>query len=349
MSSPTSSNRPKFVAKKRAPRNRTLTLTMADYHRLRPQLTRIEASTRLGVLRNRILHQDLDSALPHLPEQSVDLLFLDPPYNLTKTFGDRQFKARSTEAYIEYLESWLPAMLKLLKPNASVYVCGDWKSSAALQIVLERHLILRNRITWEREKGRGAKTNWKNNIEDIYFATVSEDYVFNVEDVKLKRRVIAPYKQNGKPKDWDDTESGKFRLTHPSNIWTDLTVPFWSMPENTDHPTQKPEKLLAKIILASTKPGAVVLDPFAGSGTTAVVAKKLGRDFIAIEREEEYCLITARRLELADESPDIQGYADGVFWERNSQPPTKTSLPKRKPRTIDLGHKEEPEFSKFSE
>ena len=324
--------------KKRAPRNRTLTLSADDYKRLRPSLSYLSAATDPGELRNRVIHQDLMEAIQHMPEQSIDLLFLDPPYNLTKTFGSKKFASRSTEAYIEYLESWLPQLLPLLKPTASVYLCGDWKSSAALQIVLERHLIVRNRITWEREKGRGAKTNWKNNIEDIYFATVSEDYVFNVEDVKLKRRVIAPYKQNGKPKDWNETAAGNFRLTHPSNIWTDLTVPFWSMPENTDHPTQKPEKLLAKIILASTQPGQVVLDPFAGSGTTAVAAKKLGRDFIAIEREEEYCLMTARRLELVDSAPDIQGYANGVFWERNSQPPAKTSQPKRQPRTIDLGH-----------
>lgn len=84
-----------------------------------------------------------------------------------------------------------------------------------------------------------------------------------MEDVKLKRRVIAPYRrEDGSPKDWDKQEQGNYRLTHPSNLWTDLTVPFWSMPENTDHPTQKPEKLLAKIILASSNPGELVLDPF---------------------------------------------------------------------------------------
>ena len=83
--------------------------------------------------------------------------------------------------------------------------------------------------------------------------------------------MIAPYRENGKPKDWNESEKGNFRDTHPSNIWSDITVPFWSMPENTDHPTQKPEKLLAKIILASTNPGDLILDPFAGSGTTAVV------------------------------------------------------------------------------
>ena len=99
-----------------------------------------------------------------------------------------------------------------------------------------------------------------------------------MDAVKLKRRVVAPYTDDsGNPRDWQDGESGRYRLTHPSNLWTDLTVPFWSMPENTDHPTQKPEKLLAKIILSSSRRDDMVLDPFLGSGTTSVVAKKLGR------------------------------------------------------------------------
>ena len=113
--------------------------------------------------------------------------------------------------------------------------------------------MVRNRITWEREKGRGAKVNWKSACEDIWFCTVSDNYTFNVDAVKLRRRVLAPYTDGiGRPKDWMRTDSGGFRDTHPSNLWTDISVPFWSMPENTDHPTQKSEKLLAKLILAST-------------------------------------------------------------------------------------------------
>ena len=97
-------------------------------------------------------------------------------------------------------------------------------------------------------------------------------------------------------------------------------MPFWSMSENTSHPTQKPEKLVAKLVLASTKAGDLVLDPFLGSGTTAVAARKLGRRFIGIEMDGEHCLAALRRLELAAVDPRIQGYEDGVFWERNSGP-----------------------------
>lgn len=110
--------------------------------------------------------------------------------------------------------------------------------------------------------------------------------------MKLKRRVIAPYTcDDGAPKDWDRTENGNYRLTHPANLWTDLTIPFWSMPENTDHPTQKPEKLLAKIILASSVEGDVVFDPFLGSGTTSVGTKKLGRKYSGTEVDEAYCCL----------------------------------------------------------
>jgi site-specific DNA-methyltransferase (adenine-specific) len=137
--------------------------------------------------------------------------------------------------------------------------------------------------------------------------------------VKLKRQVIAPYTdESGSPKDWDDGEEGRYRLTYPSNFWHDLTVPFWSMPENTEHPTQKPEKLLAKIILASSDANAVVLDPFLGSGTTSVVAKKLNRHFIGIEIDEKFCCLAEKRLALAESDKSIQGFRDGVFWERNT-------------------------------
>jgi site-specific DNA-methyltransferase (adenine-specific) len=190
--------------------------------------------------------------------------------------------------------------------------------SAAVQSVLEKYLIVRNRITWEREKGRGAKKNWKNCSEDIWFATLSHHYTFNADAVKLKRRVIAPYRENGMPKDWEETESGNFRLTAPSNLWTDITVPFWSMPENTDHPTQKPEKLIAKLMLASSNEGDLVFDPFLGSGTTAVVAKKLQRRFFGIEIDRLYCCLAAKRLALAEQDKTIQGYVGGVFWERNT-------------------------------
>jgi site-specific DNA-methyltransferase (adenine-specific) len=218
------------------------------------------------------------------------------------------------------LESWFPKLVRLLKPNASLYLCGDWKNTSALYTVMYKYLTVINRITWQREKGRGAANNWKNGMEDIWFAVRDpKDYFFNVEAVKIRRKVLAPYKQDGQPKDWQDTEEGKFRMTHPSNFWDDITVPYWSMPENTDHPTQKPEKLIAKLILASCPEGGMVFDPFLGSGTTSVVAKKLERNYCGIEINKEYACWAEKRLEKAEENKTIQGFSDGVFWERNSK------------------------------
>jgi len=298
--------------------NRTITLTDSEREILRQQLLRMPIDPGIDLL-NRIICADLFEAVHCIPRESVDLLFVDPPYNLNKKFHNNSFTKMELDQYTQWMDSWFKLLLPTLKPKASVYVCGDWRSSPAIYEVLSSYLYVHNRITWEREKGRGSSKNWKNASEDIWFATVSRDYYFNVEAVKLKRRVIAPYRDaDGKPKDWNESREGNFRLTYPSNLWTDLTVPFWSMPENTDHPTQKPEKLLAKVILASTRPQDVVFDPFLGSGTTAVVAKKLGRNFYGIELEEEYCCLAAKRLLMAEQDPSIQGYSDGVFWERNT-------------------------------
>ncbi len=306
------------MPKQRAPRNRTITLDAAEVERLKKKLYHINRPVSLDEVLGRTIQQDLAEVIAYLPKKSVDMLFLDPPYNLSKSFNKRKFKQIPIEAYSEYLDFWLSQLIPLLKSKASVYICGDWRSSTSIHLIAQKYLKIINRITWEREKGRGAKRNWKNAAEDIWFCAMSEDYTFNVEAVKLKRRVIAPYKVDGAPKGWSETAQGKFRLTYPSNLWTDITVPYWSMPENTDHPTQKPEKLLAKLILASTRQNDVVFDPFLGSGTTSVTAKKLGRRFFGVEIDAFYACLAEKRLELAEQDTRIQGYSDKVFWERNT-------------------------------
>ena len=266
-----------------------------------------------------LIQGDTLEVLPTLPDGFAQLIIVDPPYNLSRDFGGNKFTSVSDVAYEEYLRSWFYPLCDKLAPNGSLYMCGDWRSSSSMQRVIEERLTILNRITWQREKGRGATRNWKNSMEDIWFAVKNpKDYYFNLDAVKIRRRVLAPYRQEGQPKDWEDTSAGRFRTTCPSNFWDDITVPFWSMPENTDHPTQKPEKLIAKLILASSREGDMVFDPFLGSGTTAVVAKKLGRKYCGIEQNPDYCLLAAKRLFLADTDKSIQGYTDGVFWERNS-------------------------------
>ena len=266
-----------------------------------------------------LIHGDLFDVLPTLPDGFANLIIVDPPYNLPRNFGDKKFTVVSPQQYEEYLRSWFSLLCDKLAPDGTLYMCGDWRCSSSMQRVIEERLTILNRITWQREKGRGAAHNWKNSMEDIWFAVKNpKDYYFDVEAVKVRRRVLAPYREEGRPKDWEETSEGRFRTTFPGNFWDDISVPFWSMPENTDHPTQKPEKLIAKLILASSREGDVVFDPFLGSGTTAVAAKKLGRRYCGIELHLDYCLLAAKRLLLADQDKTIQGYAEGVFWERHS-------------------------------
>lgn len=302
----------------KAGRNKTIDLSVEEGKSYLDRCISISKPTDLQSVINKTILGDTFSILPLLPTKFVDLLIADPPYNLDKNFNGKKFKKTSDEMYEEYTESWIRSVLPLLKEDATIYVCCDWQSSPTIGKVLKKHFYIQNRITWQREKGRGALSNWKNGMEDIWFATVSKHYTFNVDKVKVRRKVIAPYKVDGKPKDWEETAEGNFRNTYPSNFWDDISIPYWSMPENTAHPTQKPEKLIAKLILASSNPGSIVLDPFLGSGTTSVTAKKLGRHYIGIEENEQYCVWAEKRLEMADNDASIQGYTDGVFWERNT-------------------------------
>ena len=302
----------------KAERNKTIDLSVEEGRVYLEKCITISENASLNDIINKTINGDSFEVLDLLPHNFIDLLIVDPPYNLDKEFGTGKFKKMTDEDYYVYTETWIKKVLPLLKDNASIYVCCDWNSSMVIGQVLKKYFHIQNRITWQREKGRGALSNWKNGMEDIWFATKSKNYTFNVEDVKVRRKVIAPYKTDGKPRDWEETVDGNFRNTFPSNFWNDISIPYWSMPENTAHPTQKPEKLLAKIILASSNKNDIIFDPFLGSGSTSVTAKKLGRNYVGIERNEQYCVWTEKRLEMADVDSSIQGYTDGVFWERNT-------------------------------
>ena len=307
------------MEKKKAPRNRTITISDEERVLLKKRLFYPKNCKILHAeILNKTICSDLFHILDLLPDEFADLLIIDPPYNLDKNFNGFKFSRSDDLKYLDYLKSWFPKILKTVKQNGSIYICGDWKSTFCLYEIMRDNTIIRNRIIWQREKGRGAKSNWKNTTEDIWFGTKSNDYYFNVDAVKQKRKVIAPYRENGKPKDWEETEEGNFRLTYPSNFWDDISIPYWSMPENTDHPAQKPEKLIAKLILASCPENGVVFDPFLGSGTTSVVTKKLNRSYVGIEMNEEYCCWAEKRISLAEKDKTIQGYSNGIFWERNT-------------------------------
>ena len=299
-------------------RNKTIDITVQEGAKYLERCIVPAEKLSLAEITDATITGDMLQVIPLLPEKFIDLLITDPPYNLDKSFGGTTFRKMSDDDYTLYTDEWIRAVIPHLKDDASIYVCCDWKSSRIIETVLNKYFIIRNRITWQREKGRGSTSNWKNSMEDIWYATVSGKYKFNLDDVKMRRKVIAPYRNNDLPKDWEETPEGNFRDTCPSNFWDDISVPYWSMPENTAHPTQKPEKLIAKLILASSDEDDFVFDPFLGSGTTSVTAKKLGRHYAGIELDKQYCVWAEKRLEAAEEDRTIQGYTDGVFWERNT-------------------------------
>ncbi|HYM21061.1 MAG TPA: DNA methyltransferase [Candidatus Kapabacteria bacterium] len=275
-----------------SPLNKTIKLTSADARMKIPILP------KKNFQENMIYCGEAIGALQILPKHSFDLVIADPPYNNGVDFGNDSDKQRE-EHYCNWVTKWVKLLPRVATKTASFYICCDWVHSGFYQEAMEAAgLTVINRITWKRDKGRGAKRNWKQNMEDIWFAVRDpKEYTFNLDRVKLKKPVIAPYRTGGKPKDWYVNEDGEpERLTHPSNIWVDLTVPFWSMPENTEHPTQKPEAMIERIIEASSNQGDNILDLFSGSGTTSVVAKRLDRKFIGIELNPDYVRLATKRL-----------------------------------------------------
>ncbi len=280
-----------------SPLNKTILLSTKERSMSVPALPKQKSFRGSGIYLGEVI-----SSLHALPKNSFDLVIADPPYNLGMDFGndsDRQ----SEEMYQAWVYQWVSLVPLVMKADASVYICCDWRQTSLFEDALSRAgFTLLNRITWKRDKGRGAAKNWKQNMEDIWFAVRDKKkYTFNLEDVKVAKKVIAPYRESGKPKDWyRKTDGTAERMTHPSNIWIDLTVPFWSMPENTQHPTQKPEALIERIIKASSNSGDRILDLFSGSGTTSVVAKRLGRKFIGIEMNPDYVRLGLKRLRMLD-------------------------------------------------
>ncbi len=270
-----------------SPRNRTLRLEPGDDYPAPPLPARPVEGIYAG---------DALDLLARVPEGSVDLLVADPPYNKGKDFGNGSDRRRD---WPEWTARWLDLARRALSPRGTIYVCSSWERSGELQRLLGERFVVRNRITWRRDKGRGAAANWKSLHEDVWFATRGKEHVFELDAVKETRAVRAPYRDaRGRPKDWIETPAGRVRRTHPSNLWTDLVVPFWSMAENTVHPTQKPERLVERLLLASSRPGDLVADPFLGSGTTAVVARRMGRRFLGCELNPDYVRLAFKRLAL---------------------------------------------------
>ena len=226
-------------------------------------------------------------------DQSVDLIFADPPYGIGKRFANFFDKWPSEADYVRWCESWLDLCIAKLKPNGSLYLMTSTQCVPYLDLFLRKRIYIVSRIVWHYDSsGVQAKRHFGSMYEPILFCVKNKNnYTFNGDDIKVEARTGAKRKLIDYRKStptWYNTEK------IPGNVWYYARVRY-RMQEYEHHPAQKPESLLERTILASSNPGDVVLDPFSGTFTTSAVAKRLDRKTIGIEWEKDYIKIGLRR------------------------------------------------------
>ena len=251
-----------------------------------------------GTDEHQVIWGDAIEALQSaVPDCSVDLIFCDPPYNIGKNFNGRKDRWRSDEDYLAWCYQWLSLCISKLKPTGTFYLMAATQNMPCLDIFLRKHLTVLSRIVWSYDSsGVQAKRFFGSLYEPILHCVKNPDaYTFNADDILVEAKTGATRKLIDYRKPIPTPYS---TMKVPGNVWTIPRVRY-RMPEYEEHPTQKPVALLERIVLASSNPNDIVLDPFSGTFTTGFVAKKFGRRFIGIEIEEPYVKIGLRRLELA--------------------------------------------------
>lgn len=273
----------------------------------------------LGTNNHRIIHGDAIFALDNeIKDNSIDLIFADPPYNIGKNFAGCLDKWKSDEEYLNWCYQWLELCVNKLKPNGSFYVMTSTQFMPYFDIFLRRRINIMSRIAWYYDSsGVQAKNYYGSMYEPILYCVKDKsNYTFNSEDILIEaktgaKRKLIDYRKNP-PQPYNTKKV-------PGNVWEFARVRY-RMQEYENHPTQKPVALLDRIIKASSNEGDIVLDPFSGSFTTGFVAKQLNRNFIGIELQDEYIKIGLRRLGLATEykGEELQ-QLDKNFSNENSE------------------------------
>lgn len=237
-----------------------------------------------------------------ISDGTVDLIFADPPYNIGKRFANFVDKWPSNTDYAQWCREWLTECIRKLRDCGSLYVMASTQCMPYLDLFLRERIHVLARIVWHYDSsGVQAKNRYGSMYEPILFCVKDpNNYTFNAEDIRIEAKTGAKRKlidyRKPTPAPYNSTKV-------PGNVWYFPRVRY-RMSEYEEHPSQKPEVLLERIIRASSNPGDLVLDPFAGTFTTSAVGKRLGRKTIGIEQEKEYVKIGLRRL-------DIQDYLDG--------------------------------------
>jgi len=252
-----------------------------------------------GDQKTLIYHGNCLDVLPSIADESVDLIFADPPYNIGKKFGTFDDSWPSDDAYADWCFAWLEPCLRKLKPFGSIYVMTSTQAMSYIDIWMRKRTSILSRIVWHYDSsGVQAKRYYGSMYEPILYAVKDpKRYTFNAGDIEVEARTGAVRNLI----DYRKPVPAPYKNTKvPGNTWYFPRVRY-RMAEYEDHPSQKPESLLERIIRASSNQGDVVLDPFAGTFTTCAVASRLGRRSIGIEAEIEYIKIGLRRLGIASE------------------------------------------------
>ncbi len=256
---------------------------------------------------------DCLDVLAHMKSQSVNLIFADAPYNIGKHFGNNTDKWDSVSAYINWCKQWIDECMRVLKDDGTMYLMTATQHMPYLDIYASERYHVLCRIVWTYDSsGVQSKKIYGSLYEPILMINknAKAKYCFNHQDILVEaktgaQRKLIDYRKN--PPQPYHTEKV------PGNVWDFSRVRF-KMDEYENHPTQKPEALLERIIKASSQPGDIILDPFSGSFTTSAVAVKLGRAAVGIDINEDYFQIGLRRT--------------GITTEYNGQPLVKEKIRK---------------------
>ena len=235
------------------------------------------------MIKQRILLGDALIELKQVANASVDLIVADPPYNLGKDYGNNH-DIKGFEEYIVFSRTWLREAHRVLKPAGTIYVFMGFRFISYLYDILDRELgmFFNSWIVWHYTQGMGKTKGFSPRHDDILMFTKGKEFIFNLDEVRVPQKFYR--------------ERNNMRGANPGDVWEFSHVHYCN--ENRQaHPTQKPEGLIERMVLASSNEGGTVLDPFSGSGTTLRVCQQLFRNGIGIEANPEYVELTKRRLE----------------------------------------------------
>jgi site-specific DNA-methyltransferase (adenine-specific) len=257
---------------------------------------------------NEVITGDCIQVLNQLPKGCADLVFADPPFNIGYEY-DVYHDRRSKADYLAWVEQWLAAAVRVLSPTGSLFVAIGDEFAAEHKIRLDAlGLTLRNWIVWHYTFGVSCTKKFnRSHAHILYYVRDPKRYTFNADAVRVpsaRQTTYADRRANPIGKLPDDTwvlrpQESSVHFQPNCDTWAVSRV-CGTFRERTNHPCQMPEAILDRIILAATNPGDLVLDPFAGSGTTLVVAKKRHRQYLGVELSEAYADAIRKRLQMLD-------------------------------------------------